>query len=174
MTLEKYKELKEEFYKKELENYKNTLKLFKDKDIAYENYIYYTVDYSETLVNGLYNLDLQELKSKIDDAVEILEELNSDDDILVHSSKLDVSTYIDSYGYTEVDDVSICVNYTKILSEDEVNSKIYSLWVDKVSRLLKPEGSAYPKYFDGTLLKLFETGNIDWYELQICVYGYTQ
>jgi len=174
MTLEKYKKLKDEFYKKEIEKYKNTLKLFKAKDSDYTKYnIHYTRNDSKIIDSGLYNIDLQELKTRVDEALEELEELNKNNEIQVDFNCLSVDVSTDCDGYANIDDVFIEVHYTEMLPEDKVNKKIAMLWRQEVKKLLRPEGLNYYPYISDALinlLELFEAGKIDWEILQKCVY----
>jgi len=178
MTLEKYKKLKEEFYKKELENYKNTLKLFKDKESDHTKYnTHYTRNVSKIVTNGLYNIELQELKTRVDEALEVLEELNKNNDIKVDFNYLSVDVGVDCDGYTEIDDVYVEAQCTEMLPGDEVSYKIDMIWRQEVKKLLRPEGLNYYPYISDALidlLELFEAGKIDWETLQKCAYGDTQ
>ena len=168
MTFEKYKELKEKFYKKEIEKYKNTLKLFKDKEPDYTKYdVHYTRNNSKILEDRLYGLELQELKTIID---RTLEELNDDDNIQVYNNTLDMATSINRDGCVEIDDMYIEIYYTEMLPESEVNNKIDSLWRHEVSKLIKPDVAKSIRRINLTLFELFEAGKIDWETLQECVY----
>ena len=167
MTIEEYNKLKEEFYKKEMESYKNTLKLFKDKDPDYTKYdAYYIINCEHLLAADLYGLELQEVKAKIDEAVKKLEELKAKDTVHINSNFLDIYRAI----CTDDDDICIRVYYKELAPERDVDAMIQNRWGHKISMLLHKGIETSYRSIDDKLLELFEAGKLDWSALQKRVY----